>query len=318
MKFIMTPQAKNLIRLLMIAILGIMTTSCNDDDPAPMSEEKDIVEIVVEGNNFTTLEAAVVEADLVTILEGEGPFTVFAPTDNAFNLFFNENGLSAEELLASPDLSGVLTYHVLDGEVMASNVNPGEGVTVNGASFYLSEDVDGNFWINGSAQIVDTDIDASNGVIHVLDYVIVPPSESIAEIAVSFTNQNNPEFTQLVGALQRADLVGALSDDNGDLTVFAPTDAAFQALYDTNEDWDDFNDIPLETLEAVLLAHVVPVRAFSQDLRQGQEIATLNENAMLTVDLSAGTVGGAALNTSLMNVHATNGVIHVINDVILP
>ncbi|GAB3649109.1 hypothetical protein GCM10028791_14020 [Echinicola sediminis] len=303
--------------LLLLFSSWMFLMACNDDEK-PVIVADDIVDIVVESDNFSTLEAAVVEADLVTALKADGPFTVFAPSNAAFNAYLSDNGISASDLLASPALGDVLTYHVVSGKVTASMVSTGEVQALNNKSFYISQDVNGNLWINGSAQILDTDIDATNGVIHVLDYVIVPPSESIAEIAVRMAGASSPEFTQLVGALQRANLVDAVSGDDGDLTVFAPTDAAFQALYDTNPEWNDFNDIPLETLTAVLTAHVVPARAFSQDLRDGASLPTLNENAMLDVDLGAGTVGGAALNTGLLNIHATNGVVHVINAVILP
>ncbi|WP_137400895.1 fasciclin domain-containing protein [Echinicola rosea] len=304
--------------LLMLLFAWMFLIACNDDDdPVPM-EEDDIVDVVMASGDFTVLESAVVEADLVTTLKGDGPFTVFAPTDAAFTMFLDDTGMSASDLLGNSSLADILTYHVLAGEVVAADVSAGEVGTVNGASFYVSEDVDGNFWINGSAMVVDTNIEASNGVIHTLDYVIMPPSESIAEIAVGMTTASTPEFTQLVGALQRADLVDAVSGDEGDLTVFTPTDAAFQALYDTNPNWNDYNDIPMETLTAVLTAHVVPARAFSQDLRTGTSLTPLNTDASLAVDLGAGTVGGAALNTGMLNIHATNGVIHVINDVILP
>ncbi|UCS93647.1 fasciclin domain-containing protein [Echinicola marina] len=304
--------------ILAVTFCWLFLTACNDDEEINPIEEDDIVDIVVDSPNFTTLEAAVVEAGLVATLQGEGPFTVFGPTDAAFAAFLQDNSLTAEALLSHPDLADILTYHVLSGEVFASGVSAGEVSTVNGSSFYVSEDTNGNLWINGSARITDTDVMASNGVIHVLDYVIIPPSQSIAEIALGYASASSPEFTQLVGALQRADLVDAVSGNDGDLTVFAPTDAAFQALYDSNPGWNDYNDIPLETLTAVLTAHVVPARAFSQDLRDGASLTTLNEAAMLSVDLGELTVGGASLNTSLLNIHATNGVIHVINNVILP
>ncbi|QDH77702.1 fasciclin domain-containing protein [Echinicola soli] len=312
-----TTKTKFPILLLLFSAWMFLIACNDDDDPVPM-EEDDIVDIVTSSNDFTVLESAVVEADLVTTLKGDGPFTVFAPTDAAFTAFLDDTGMAADDLLGSPDLADILTYHVLAGEVMASGVGAGELETVNGASFYVSEDVDGNFWINGSAMVVDTDIEASNGIIHTLDYVIMPPSQSIAEIAVGMTTAATPEFTQLVGALQRASLVDAVSGDEGDLTVFAPTDAAFQALYDTNPNWNDYNDIPMETLTAVLTAHVVPARAFSQDLRTGTSLTPLNTDASLAIDLGAGTVGGAALNTDMLNIHATNGVVHVIDEVILP
>ncbi|MBS9525005.1 fasciclin domain-containing protein [Litoribacter ruber] len=293
--------------------------ACNDTTPTdPMPDvERDIVDIVLESNDFNTLEAALVQADLVATLQGPGPFTVFAPNDAAFSAYLSDNNLEANDLLNSPALGDVLTYHVLSGAVTSGQLSAGAQGTVNGADLYLSEDPEGNWWINGNTRIIDADITASNGVIHVLDYVIVPPSQTIAEIAVDATEGDSPEFTQLVGALQRADLVGAVNDSEANYTVFAPTDAAFQALYDALG-VNGYEDIPLETLTAVLTAHVVPSRAFSQDLRQGAELPTLNSDATLTVDLSALTVGGANLNADMLNILATNGVIHVINDVIVP
>jgi uncharacterized surface protein with fasciclin (FAS1) repeats len=309
------------IKKLMLALLLMFgLVACNDDDPvAPTPDpQQDIVDIVVGSDDFNTLEAALVQADLVATLQGPGPFSVFAPNDAAFSAYLDDNGLSAQELLDNPALGDILTYHVVSGLVTSSQLSAGAQGTVNGENFYISEDVDGNFWINGSARVIDADITAQNGVIHVLNYVIVPPSQTIVGIAVGATEGAEPQFTQLVGALSRAELVDALNNSEDNYTVFAPTDAAVQELYDSNPDWNDFNDIPLDVLTQVLLTHVVPARAFSQDLRQGQELPTLNEGAELTVDLSSLTVGGANLNADMLNIHATNGVIHVINNVILP
>jgi uncharacterized surface protein with fasciclin (FAS1) repeats len=304
-------------KLMLISALAFGLVACNTDDTPEPQAEQDIVDIVLASSDFNTLEAALVRADLVTTLRGAGPFTVFAPNDNAFNDFLGANNLTADQLLANPALADILTYHVVSGSVTASQVSPGAVGTVNTANFYVSEAPNGNLWINGSARIIDTDISASNGVIHVLDNVIIPPSQSIAEIAVGMTEAATPEFTQLVGALSRANLVDAVSGNDGDYTVFAPTDAAFQALY-TALGVNGYNDIPLETLTAVLTAHVVPARAFSQDLRQDMTLNTLNSGATLNVDLAGLTVGGAALNADLLNIHATNGVIHVLNEVIVP
>lgn len=304
-------------KLMLIPALAFGLVACNnEDDPQPLPEA-DIVDVVIADADFNTLEAALVQAGLVETLRGAGPFTVFAPTDNAFNDFLGANNLTSAELLANPALAGILNYHVVSGSVMASQVSPGPVNAVNASDFYISQDPSGNLWINGSAQIIDTDISASNGVIHVLDYVLIPPSQSIAQIAVGMTEGANPEFTQLVGALSRAGLVDAVSGDDGDLTVFAPTDAAFQALY-TALGVNGYNDIPLETLTAVLTSHVVPARAFSQDLRQDQNLQTLNEGYSINVDLAGLTVSGAALNADMLNIHATNGVVHVINEVIVP
>jgi len=284
----------------------------------PEEETNTIADIVMGNENFSTLLAAVLAADLDEALLEQGPFTVFAPTNAALEAYLTDNGLTAEQLLQSPDLASILSYHVVEGEVPASAVAAGGVPTLAGPSFYVSIDPDGEVWINGNTKVVDTDIMADNGIIHVIDYVITPPTQSIAEIAVGFTQAETPEFTQLVGALTRANLVDAVSggmDDN--LTVFAPTDAAFEALYETLE-VDGYEDIPMETLTAVLTYHVVPARAFSQDLREGANLPTLLEGEELSVNLADLEINTSGLVPDLLNVHATNGVIHVIDEVLVP
>lgn len=159
---------------------------------------------------------------------------------------------------------------------------------------------------------------ASNGIIHVLDNVITPPTQSIAQIAIASATAAQPEFTQLVAALVRANLAGSFQGGfNDNFTVFAPTDAAFRALY-TALGVTSVNDIPLATLISVLQYHVVPARAFSQDLRQGASLPTLLTGKNLTVNLSDLKINDAALVAAALNIHATNGVIHVIDKVLLP
>ncbi len=134
--------------------------------------KKNIVEIAIENGNFNTLVAALKKADLVDTLLGEGPFTVFAPTDEAFKKLLTEMEINAEDLLGNPQLSEILLYHVLSGKVMSSDLNDGmEAKTVNGKAIKVSLK-DGAF-INKS-KIVTADIDAANGVIHVIDTVLMP------------------------------------------------------------------------------------------------------------------------------------------------
>ncbi|WP_114751201.1 fasciclin domain-containing protein [Pleomorphovibrio marinus] len=285
--------------------------------PSGGEESNSIADIVIANEDFSILLQAVLEAGLDEALLEEGPYTVFAPTNAAFERFLADAGMSAEELLASDDLSTILLYHVLGAEVPASAVEAGAVSTLAEVPFFVSVDPDGGIWINGNAQIEDTDIMADNGIIHVIDYVITPPTQSIAEIAVEFSQSAEPQFTQLVGALQRANLVDAVGggfEDN--LTVFAPTDAAFEALYEVLE-VDGYEDIDLELLTAVLTYHVVPARSFSQDLREGLTLPTL-EGTELTVNLSDLEINDSGLVPDLLNVHATNGVIHVIDQVLLP
>ena len=142
-----------------------------------------VVDIATSNDDFSTLVAAVVEADLVDVLSSEGPFTVFAPTNDAFAAALEALGITAEELLASPDLGAILTYHVVAGNLLAADVlaavEAGNGTamveTVNGASITV-EVIDGNVVIDGTATVILTDLVAGNGVVHVIDAVILPPS----------------------------------------------------------------------------------------------------------------------------------------------
>ncbi len=146
--------------------------------PPPAEQEPNIVEVAANNPDFSTLVAAVQAAGLVETLAGEGPFTVFAPTNAAFEAALAELGITAEELLASDNLADILTYHVVAGEVLAADVVELDGQsveTVNGQSVAITVD-DGGVFVNGIA-VSATDIPASNGVIHVIDGVLLPESE---------------------------------------------------------------------------------------------------------------------------------------------
>ncbi|MDO6439641.1 fasciclin domain-containing protein [Cyclobacterium sp. 1_MG-2023] len=310
----MIKKNQNLLGLL-FSVMVLMSSSCSDDDPVPMeSDDKSIVELAQSDGRFSSLVAAAQRAELIDALSADGSITVFAPTDQAFT----DAGITDVSAIAVDDLEDVLIYHVVPSEIPSSAVSSGKVTSLEGAPFYLSIDPDSKVWINGHAEVIETDLDASNGIIHVINQVIMKPTMSIAEIAIDYTQETSPEFTQLVGALSRANLVDAVNGGmEDDLTVFAPTDAAFQQLYD-DLGVGGFEDIPLETLENVLMYHVVPARAFSQDLRDEAELPTLLSNNTLTVDLGELSIEEAGLNTDLLNIHATNGVIHVIDKVMLP
>ena len=271
--------------------------------------------------NFSTLVAAVLEADedILSVLLGDGPFTLFAPTNAAFE------AAGIEELPDGATLSAVLKYHVISGKVQAADLPSGSApVETLGGRFYLSNKGSEGVFINGTTEVVATDIQGSNGVVHVIDKTLLPPSQSIAQIVTDLASGDNPEFTQLLAALARTDgedpdLLAAVSGD-GDLTVFAPTDAAFETLYGALDGVDGIDDIDLETLTAVLTHHVVGARVFSTDLTSGP-VTTLNGD--VTIDTSNLTITDgqdnvAELVVSMLNIHATNGVIHVIDKVLLP
>lgn len=278
--------------------------------------------------NFSTLVSAVVQAGLLpTLLSSTNQLTLFAPTNDAFAAA-GITSLPPNTTEGNALLTSILAYHVIAGtsEITAANIanGPSSATTFGGSKIYLSKGAAGVF-INGKTKVTATDIQGSNGIVHVIDRTLVPPTQTIAEIVVANTTASSPQFTQLLAALARTegqgadDLLAAVSSSTGELTVFAPTDAAFQSLY-TALAVDNVNQIPLATLIAVLKKHVVGVRRFSTDLVSGA-VPTLNGN--ITVNTANLTVVGgsgdpANLQTTLLNIKAKNGVIHVINKVLLP
>lgn len=277
-----------------------------------------VLEPAYFSENFTTLIAAAAKANLVETLLNTPNLTIFAPTNDAFIASgIDINALNAETI------ASVLTYHVV-GDKVLSNAIPRDATTLNGKKLWFSLVSSGNF-INGDSKIVAVDIRSGSGVVHVIDKVLIPPTGNLVETASSLSSSG--EFTSLVAALTRTanegtaaqNLITVLSG-NGPFTVFAPTNAAFQALLDSNSSWNSLADIPLETLIAVLTYHVVPAKAFDKDvagaLDSNNQLPTAN-GAKLTIDLANFKIN---TNTSItgVNINASNGVIHVIDKVLLP
>ena len=267
---------------------------------------KDIVDIAVEDGRFTTLAAALQAAGLVETLKGEGPFTVFAPTDEAFAKL--PEG-TVEALLADiPALTDILLYHVAEGRQFTADVVKLDKIaTAQGKSATISL-MDGAAKIDG-AQIVLTDILAANGVIHVIDSVILPPKD-IVETAVA-----DGRFTTLVAAVQAAGLVDTLKSE-GPFTVFAPTDDAFAKLPEGTVA-ELLKPENLESLQNILLYHVVPGSV------KAEQVVTL-ENAetalgpKVSIKVEEGKVFVNDAEVIITDIQTYNGVIHVIDSVILP
>lgn len=280
--------------------------------------EGDIVDVASKNSDFSTLLAAVKEADLVEALQGEGPFTVFAPTNAAFEKLLGELDITAEELLAHPQLKDVLLYHVVSGKVMSTDLTDGmTAETLETGS--LTVDLSDGVKINDST-FTTPDIEATNGVIHVIDTVLVPESfqlettepdlpETVVDIALS-----SEDFSTLVAALQKADLVDTLKGE-GPFTVFAPTNAAFEKLLsDLDITAGDLLNQP--DLSKVLLYHVVAGEVLSTDLEDSMEAETINGES-ITIDLSDGVKINDSTVTSA-DLKASNGVVHVIDTVLVP
>ena len=277
---------------------------------ATAAAKSTIVETAVAAGSFKTLVAAVQAAGLVDTLNGAGPFTVFAPTDEAFAKL----PAGTLEMLLKPEnkakLAAILTYHVVPGAVKAADVvklkNAG---TVNGQRVDIK--VDGAKVQVDGANVVTTDIACSNGVIHVIDSVILPVDGTIVDVAAK-----NGSFNTLVAAVKAAGLVETLSG-KGPFTVLAPTDAAFAKL-------------PAGTLEMllkpenkkqlvdILSYHVVPgVAAYSDAVVKMTEVPTVL-GSPVAVKVVGGKVMLNGATVVIADVEASNGVIHVVDTVILP
>jgi uncharacterized surface protein with fasciclin (FAS1) repeats len=269
-----------------------------------------IVDVAVSAGSFKTLVAAVQAAGLVETLSSKGPFTVFAPTDEAFAKLPKTE---IERLLKpenKAELAGILTYHVVSGKVMAADVVKLTAArTANGQSVDIRVD-SGKVFVEG-ARVLKTDIAASNGVIHVIDTVILPStSPDILDTAVDAGS-----FKTLIAAVKAAGLVETLRGD-GPFTVFAPSDEAFAKL-------------PAETLasllkpenkaklQAILTYHVVPGKVMAESVVKENSAKTVNGQA-LGIKVKKGQVFIGDARVVKADIEARNGVIHVIDTVLLP
>ena len=276
--------------------------------PPQPPQMKDIVDTAVADGRFTTLVAAVQAAGLVDTLKSEGPFTVFAPTDDAFAKL----PAGTVESLLKPEnletLKQILLYHVVPGKVMAADVVKLSTAGTAAGIPVRVQVIDGKVFIN-NAQVIITDIVASNGVIHVIDSVLLPPKD-IVDTAVA-----DGRFTTLVAAVQAAGLVDTLKGP-GPFTVFAPTDDAFAKLpAGTVEEL--LKPENLELLQKILLYHVAPGFQFASDVVLTDCIKTVN-GLELTVTLKDGKVYINDAQVIITDIFTANGVIHVIDAVLIP
>lgn len=313
----MNPFAK---LMLLLVLPLVLFSSCDEEE---MPEPQNIVEVASADAQFSSLVAALTRANLAATLEGTGPFTVFAPTNAAFSTFLSDNGFASLDDVPVALLTQVLLNHVVSGKVEAANLSTGyvstlatESTTDNELSLYV--DLTSGVKLNGGPTVTKADVAASNGVIHVVDAVIGLPTVVTHALA-------NPEFSTLVAALTRADLnadfVSILSGA-GPFTVFAPTNAAFQDLLDSNTAWSTLEDIPVATLEAVLSYHVVAgANVLSSTLMDGQTVTTY-QGSDITInvgDTASITDGnGGTSDIVAVDVQGSNGVVHAISAVLIP
>lgn len=300
---------------LILAFGAIATFSSCEDDEEPV--DNTITGAVVANANFSSLETAVVRANLATTLRGNGPFTVFAP-DNAA---FAAAGLT-DAAINSTDptaLANILLYHTVGARIAAADVPAGPNAkvtTASGDSIFVTRNANGVF-INGIA-VAQADIAASNGIIHRIGSVLQPPVGTTVQTAIAVSGGDNG-LDSLVVAVTRAGIAPVLNSNI--LTVFAPTNRAFRDLL-TTLGVTRISDISIPTLTTVLTYHVVAGRAFSSDLRAGALPMFAGGNttiALGAVPTITGTSnGGTASAIIRTNVVTRTGVVHVIDRVLRP
>jgi transforming growth factor-beta-induced protein len=325
---------KNL-RSLAILFLGLTLSfnfvACSDDDddddvqPTTTnnnnSSQQNIAEIAIESDQTDSLVVALTRAGLVSTFQGSGNFTVFAPNNIAFANYISATaGVNSIADIDSTDLANILLYHVLDSEVKSSALsNNMYAATMNSKGPGNEEtsvliNTQPSVMLNANATVQTADIDASNGVIHIIDDLVTP--RNVVELA-----QNDNRFDSLVVAVLQAGLAGTLSSTNS-ITVFAPTNQAFVDYIGNTTGVNSIADISSNDLDAVLKYHVhVQANVQSDQLTNGMSISTLGTGS-LTVDLSNGaqltTATSQTVNIIVTDVQGTNGVIHAVDKVMLP
>lgn len=267
-------------------------------------------DVIAMSPAHTSLKLALETANLDDDLQNPmASFTVFAPTNQAFDDAVTALGLAdINALLALPNLADILLYHVLDSEVPSMNVSNGLIATPINTANTIKFTVDGTDVYANQAPISGFDLTAANGRVHVLDQVILP-SSTVADVAIG-----SPVHTSLVAAVVEARLLPALTNPFNQLTVFAPTDQAFLDLAAALS--TDLNGVLAHPqLQDILLYHVVAGAVLSGDLSNGP-VPTLNGQSV-TVDLSSGVMINTATVTTA-NLGVNNGVVHVIDAVLVP
>jgi uncharacterized surface protein with fasciclin (FAS1) repeats len=303
-----------------LSVVALVAACGGSDDPQPVTQQPvNIVDTAKATAQFSILVEAVVAADLATTLSGPGPFTVFAPTNDAFAALLTELGVTKAQLLADKALlTSVLTYHVLPAKVLKAGVPAGKAITTVQGGVFKVDAVGADLVItdgrNRTSTITGTDVLASNGVIHVVDKVLLPADKNIVETAIAAA----PEFSILVEAVVAADLAGTLSGP-GPFTVFAPTDAAFAALLTELGVTKAQLLADKALLTKVLTYHVVSGRVLKADVPVGTPIATVQgETFTVGATLAITDQRARTSNITGTDVFASNGVIHVLDKVILP
>ena len=291
--------------MLLSAFVVFGLTGCVDDDPVTPPTDLNIVERAEANDQLSTLVSAIVDAELGSTLQGTGPFTVFAPNNAAFDNLPD----GTLENLSTEQLAEILTFHVVEGEITSSDLSASQTVeTVQGEEILVTVD-GGTVTVNGNAVVGTPDVQASNGVIHIVDNVLLP--QAFREPNIVDRAEELGNFTTLVGALEQTGLKSTVQY-LGPFTVFAPTDAAFNNLPSGL-----LGSLSDEELAEILQYHVLNGTVLSTDLSAEQAVPSLTQEELFITANGGVTVNGSS-NVATADVEVTNGVIHAVDQVLLP
>ncbi len=302
------PKLRTFLFNSFVAILLVFTLqACSDDDDGPTTpgSEQTIAEIAQSNDNFSDLVSALESAGLISTLQGEGPFTVFAPTNDAFaNLGIDVSNLTTEQL------TEILSYHVLGQRATTADINGQFSVTAFAGGDLFISTASGDVVLNGNATVTDADILASNGVIHAINNVLLP--DSYLDIVGLVSKRYN--LQSLEDAVVSAGLASTLQDEEASYTVFAPSNAAFSGV--------DLSGLSEQEIQDILTYHVLPNEVLSGDLQPAQVVQTVN-GTELTIEAADGRVtltdnSGQTYEVTQADIQGTNGVVHIIDGVLDP
>ncbi len=316
------------IWLLIIMVLSTLTyTSCEDEDNPADQDQDDILAFVQNDPRLTTLAEALQTGNLIQTLEGNGPFTLFAPTNDAFETFLEDNDLNSVNDIEGITLTRTLLHHMVQDRLTSGQVIDGYIPTLligfsttNSVNMYV--DSRAIAYLNLNANIIEPDNEVSNGIVHIVDGVI--PIPTVID-HVSYSDN----FTIFIEALSRTDMainfIDTLSSE-GPFTLFAPNNEAFDQFFNSNNNLNLIEDIPADTLQKILSYHIIPGRnILSTNLDMLQSYETLATDKPI-IDIQPDGSGGLLIedeqnrvtNVIAVNIQGFNGVVHAINRVLLP
>jgi len=310
--FLLMNRKKNSFNwLFLLLALSSLTlfTSCEDEEEEEIIETLTIADALASDFDFTILNEALMRTDLMSDLDAQGSFTLLAPPDEAFI----NAGITNLDRFTDEELTEILQYHVIAGDVFYSDFNTRTVETLNG-NIYVSSNAQ-RIYLNGETNFVQINYGASNGVIHSVDRVLMPPQNSVVQLVTE-----DDDLTIAQAAIEKAGLVSTLNGD-GPFTIFVPTDYAFNILFE-ELGVNGIDEISSTELANILQYHAIESRSFSTDLEAGMQPTTLEgESFRVLFDFNIFLIDENDTNDNARIVQdnklGTNGVIHKINRVLL-